>query len=416
MERLSQPIEAYSIAGKWQPISITRGGTPLSHLMFADDVVLFGEATREQAQHIKECLKEFCDASGQKISMAKSSIYFSSNTDDATIAEVCNILEMQHTDNLGRYLGVPTVNGRVAKVMFQDVITRVEQRLAGWKSKCLSLAGQITLIKSTITAIPAYVMQSTRLPKSVCDDLDNQVRRFLWAGTAMERKPHLVAWDIFTKEKPQGDLGIRSMRQLNSAFLMKLGWKLHSEPAALWVRLLKEKYTRGPDLANRTSSVRPRTSAWQGIMETMEKTSKGMGVAIGDGRNTEFWNHIWLDGKQLIEHVIRPALDALHSSRVRDFWTPGSGWNWTSLAQFLPTEILQCMASFDLGADEIDDTPLWIASKKGSFTIQSAIQILQASDSMRELQWEWLWHLRLPYRIQVFLWLLFHRKLLTNAE
>jgi len=114
--------------------------------------------------------------------MAKSSIYFSSNTNEAIIAEICNTMEMQQTEDLGCYLGVPTINRRVTKAMFHYVLARFEQRLVGWKSKCLSLAGRITMIKSTITAIAAYVMQLVRLPMLVCDYLDKQVRRFLCGG------------------------------------------------------------------------------------------------------------------------------------------------------------------------------------------------------------------------------------------
>jgi len=190
--------------------------------------------------------------------------------------------------------------------MFQTVITRVENQLAGWKAKCLSLAGRITLIKSTISAIPAYAMQSAHLPRSVCDDLDKRIRRFLWGGTAMERKPHLVAWDTIIKEKTQGGLGIRSMRQLNSAFLTKLGWRLKTEPSMLWVRVLQEKYSRGRDLESIAGRASSCSNAWRGIMETIEPTSKGMGVAIGDGRQTEFWNHRWLDGEKLSEHALHP--------------------------------------------------------------------------------------------------------------
>ena len=101
---------------------------------------------------------------------------------------------------------------------------------------------------TTITAIPAYVMQSAHLPRSVCDELDKRIRRFLWGETAMERKPHLVTWGAVIKEKAKGGLGIRSMRHLNSAFIMKLGWRLKTEPSALWVCILKKKYCRGRDL------------------------------------------------------------------------------------------------------------------------------------------------------------------------
>jgi len=160
MERLSQLIEANCMAGKWKAIPLTRGGTRLSHLMFADDVVLLGEASKEQAHTIKNCLQEFCEASGQKVSMAKSSIYFSPNTNEVVMAEIYNILRFQQTDDFGQYLGVPAINGRVTISTFQNVITLVKTRLAGWKAKCLSPAGRQTLIQFTITAVPAYVMQS----------------------------------------------------------------------------------------------------------------------------------------------------------------------------------------------------------------------------------------------------------------
>jgi len=223
MERLTQLIEQKVIEGTWKPIPITREGIRVSHLMFADDVVLFGEASATQAKMMKQCLQKFCAASGQRISYQKSRIFFSPNTNEAVIAEVCNTLDIQQTMDFGRYLGVPTLHGRTTKATYYDVLDKVEKRLAGWKTKCLSLAGRATLIQSTVTAIPAYVMQSARLPRSVCDDLDRKIRRFLWGGTAMQRKLHLVAWDAITKEKAQGGLGIRGMRQLNAAYLMKLG-------------------------------------------------------------------------------------------------------------------------------------------------------------------------------------------------
>ena len=424
MERLSQLIETFCLAGRWKAFPITRGGTRLSHLMFADDVVLFGEASREQAQLIRDCLDEFCSASGQRVSMQKSNIYFSPNTNEAVVAEVCNILSMKQTDNLGRYLGVPTIHGRVTKNLFQNVVTRVDNRLAGWKTKCLSLAGRITLIKSTITAIPAYVMQSARLPRSVCDELDKKIRRFLWGGTALERKPHLVAWGKVIQEKAHGGLGIRSMRQLNTAFLMKLNWRLKTQPHTLWARILQEKYCRRQDLERLPDRRVSNSNVWRGIMDTIELTSKGMGMAIGDGRLTNFWTHKWLDGQQLLDHALSQIPEQHYPLRVCDYWLPGSGWDWPRLSQLLPSDILRRIASFELPMEAIDDQPIWVGSKSGDFRINSAIQLVQSVVDARldhlatttSTTWSWVWKLRLPYRVQVFVWLVLHRKLLTNLE
>lgn len=118
IERLSQLIEHNLHGGHWTAIPLTRGGTRLSHLMFADDVVLFGEASKAQALTIKTCLQQFYEASGQKVSVQKSRIYFSPNTNEATKAEVCSTLGIECTDDLGRYLGVPVFHGRVTSAIF----------------------------------------------------------------------------------------------------------------------------------------------------------------------------------------------------------------------------------------------------------------------------------------------------------
>lgn len=47
MERLSHLIEQAVREGLWRGISLSRTGPELSHLFFADDLVLFAEASTE---------------------------------------------------------------------------------------------------------------------------------------------------------------------------------------------------------------------------------------------------------------------------------------------------------------------------------------------------------------------------------
>ena len=82
---------------------------------------------------------------------------------------------------------------------------------------------------------------------------------------------------------------------------MKLGWRLNIEPAALWTRILKDKYYRGRDINSMTGRILSCSNAWRGIMETRELLHQGAGMDIGDGRHTEFWNQKWLDGKVLAQ-------------------------------------------------------------------------------------------------------------------
>ena len=48
MERLAHRIEVSVQSKKWRPINLSREGLQLSHLFFADDLVLFAEASMEQ--------------------------------------------------------------------------------------------------------------------------------------------------------------------------------------------------------------------------------------------------------------------------------------------------------------------------------------------------------------------------------
>ena len=87
------------------------------------------------------------------------------------------------TDDLGKYLGIPTINGRVSRNTFHFILDRIDKKLTGWKAKVLSMAGRATLVQSLISSIPYYSMQTTRLPRPVCDDIDRKSRKFLWGGS-----------------------------------------------------------------------------------------------------------------------------------------------------------------------------------------------------------------------------------------
>ena len=52
-------------------------------------------------------------------------------------------------------------------------------KLAIWKAKFLAFAGRVVLIKSTMSAIPNYVMQGAGLAMHVCEKLDKINRDFL---------------------------------------------------------------------------------------------------------------------------------------------------------------------------------------------------------------------------------------------
>lgn len=60
LEKLSHFINEAVERGQWIPLSITSRGPHLSHVCFADDIVLFGEASTSQLSCMTSILDSFC--------------------------------------------------------------------------------------------------------------------------------------------------------------------------------------------------------------------------------------------------------------------------------------------------------------------------------------------------------------------
>ena len=107
MDYLSQLIEEKCNNKMRSPVKASRSGPAISHLMFADDLVLFAKADLLNCSSIRDVLDEFCAVSGQTISESKSRVYFSPNVDQDSRESLSDILGCRSTLNLGKYLGIP---------------------------------------------------------------------------------------------------------------------------------------------------------------------------------------------------------------------------------------------------------------------------------------------------------------------
>lgn len=135
--------------------------------MFADDLILFGQANEVQMQCVLEVLNTFCQLSGQHVSNEKTSILFLKNVDFNTRKRLVELSTFRETTHLGKYLGVPLI-GRAPKGSdYQYLLDKVKAKLTSWKAKNLSLAGRVTLAKSIIQVIPVFPMMTASIPRSV---------------------------------------------------------------------------------------------------------------------------------------------------------------------------------------------------------------------------------------------------------
>nr|POE63937.1 putative ribonuclease h protein [Quercus suber] len=164
--------------------------------MYADDIILFSKATRNNADAIVKCIQKYCNWSGQSLNTSKSGVYFSKHSSHQNRRAVKHILQMKKLKKDAIYLGSPLFLSRARAKDFRHIIDKVETRLTGWRSKCLSWAGRSTLLNSVVQSIPTYAMSSFSIPNSVCNKLDSLSRRFWWKLKNSDgRFLALTAWD-----------------------------------------------------------------------------------------------------------------------------------------------------------------------------------------------------------------------------
>ncbi|BBH04509.1 transposable element gene [Prunus dulcis] len=124
MEKHSHIIIEHISSGTWKPVMVARNGPAISHLFFADDLILFREASIHQAKLMKHCLDLFCGASGQQVSFEKSRICCSPNTEPGITASIANICGSPLTDCLGNYLGVPLIQLELPRILTLGLLTK----------------------------------------------------------------------------------------------------------------------------------------------------------------------------------------------------------------------------------------------------------------------------------------------------
>lgn len=95
-----------------QGATITKGGTNINHLLFADDYILYSKATRSDWEKIQEILYTYEKRSGQTLNLQKSSILFSKATTESDKQQVIQATGSFIYGNYSNYLGLPALVGR----------------------------------------------------------------------------------------------------------------------------------------------------------------------------------------------------------------------------------------------------------------------------------------------------------------
>ncbi|WVZ70244.1 hypothetical protein U9M48_018924 [Paspalum notatum var. saurae] len=132
INELSLSLQEAMSHGQLTGITLGHNCPPIHSLIFADDLIVCGQTTTEEANTIKHIIDSFCIASGQIPNWAKSSIMFSK---------------------------------------------QFRSKLTGLKADTLSHAGRLVYINSVLTSIPIYYI-NILFPKEFLEKITSIIKNF----------------------------------------------------------------------------------------------------------------------------------------------------------------------------------------------------------------------------------------------
>lgn len=89
-----------------------------------------------------------------------------------------SLLGVQEVKQFEKYLGLPTLMGRNKKASLRFIKERVWTKLQGWKEQLLSQVGREIFLKAVVQAIPTFAMSCFKFPITLCNDIEQLIRKF----------------------------------------------------------------------------------------------------------------------------------------------------------------------------------------------------------------------------------------------
>ena len=105
----------------------------LTHVCFAEDLIMFCHGDKESVNVIKEVIEEFRSISGLKPNYSKSTIIFGSVNEEIK-KDILEIVPFKVEKLPVRYLGVPLITRRIGVKDCKCLIDKVRNKVINWKN------------------------------------------------------------------------------------------------------------------------------------------------------------------------------------------------------------------------------------------------------------------------------------------
>ena len=227
-------------------VSLPNVHRPISHLQFADDVILFLSQDVNSIMGVKRVLQCFQIISGLKINFSKSSLYcFDKSAKE--VEEWASFLGCEVGKGPLKYLGAVLGASPSSLAYWDPLLRKVQMKAKSIDPSTLSIAGRTVVLKSMIDSIPSYWFSLFKIPAAIVNKLERIRRHFLWGGKTCsdaKRVLHYLSWNRVCAPKEYGGLGLASLRQKNQALMARWVWRAYKERDKFWNNVVAQRYGR----------------------------------------------------------------------------------------------------------------------------------------------------------------------------
>ncbi|PKU80715.1 Putative ribonuclease H protein [Dendrobium catenatum] len=392
---------------EWNSIKINTNGPKISHLLFADDVVIFYKANKNAIKKVKKILYKFCNWTGQRVNNSKSSMLFGKHVDrrkKKSIAKIMNIKTVKEFN----YLGIKMALRRLSYDDFQFIIDKTLKLLNIWGSKILSVAGKITLVKSVLLALPTYYGTHLLVPKKILDDLDKICRDFIWRKSDGTSGIHYVSWEDMCKPVNKGGRELFSCAAKKKALRSRMSWRYFKNKDSLLHEVFAAKYGEKLKMGSNRINYSP---SWKLLNEGCNMLKPIVRWTLVNGEDVDVFKHTWILDKSINRWPTFVVPHKEEAFYVKELIHNGT-WNVPKLFYMFGTDLVSLILQLKIDQGSGKDEMELVQQKSGLTVAGMAFNALNHHNS--ELyHWNWFKNIKLNARVKFFWWKIFKNAIPT---
>lgn len=296
----------------------------------------------------------------------------------------------------------------------EELISRIEKKLAGWKRATLNQAGRVTLINSVLNSMPVHLLSSTWTPLTVVDKISRIARNFLWEKGDSTRGLHLIGWDTVTRPKAEGGLAIKDLRLMRFSLMAKKVLHMINNANTPWVRLAIARYGQ-PHPWYGKKVYKNSSWTWRLLITSLKEIRGGLIKVVSNGHDTNVWQDPWIFCLPIDKWPTYINMNMrLAVTNVSDMISVGN-WNFDLISALFCPEITDQILGIVLPICEAKYKWVWKNNPIGLATSKSTYCFMRNPRLEPWVGWKQIWALCVPAKINNFLWKLTWGKLPTRT-